>query len=304
MASLDDWRNAAEQLSQQKQNQYVNANQGILNSINQQKDTELNNLLSSNNQAIGKLNDNKTTISTTALDNAKAANINRLLALKDNKSAMNRSGLNTQGIVGSQTNSINNSYGSNLNTILKDKASGLRDVDKQINDTNSVYETNKSNLISNYANTYANKQSEIQNTALQLGQEAYNNYISQQQAAAQLELQKQQQEEANRLAWAQLKAQQSSNYGFSDSKNDYQVNTQYYKGDYNSDVKYGTFSNGYQPNNIGGTKLKSSGKTAGQMFGKNATNSSGVNISGQTVWKIGNKCYIWNGSKNSYERVK
>ena len=238
----------------------------------------------------------------TALDNAKQANINRLLALKDNRSAMNRAGLGTQGVVGSQVNSINNNYGTNLNTILKDKASGIRDINNQINDTNLQYETNKANLASQYAQMYANKQSEIKSAALQIGQDAYNNYISQQQAAAELEFQRQQQEEANRLAWAQLRAQQASSYSFSNSSPSYQVSTAYYQGNLNPDAQYGTFNNGYQPNNINGQKLKSTGKKiklkTTDRFGKTQTLT-------QNVWKTSDgKKWYWDGRYNKYIQYK
>lgn len=305
--AVDEWRAVAQQLSDQAKNNYINSNQYVLNSINQQKDAELQGLATSNTQAINTLNENKGKINATALDNAKQANINRLLALKDNKSAMSRAGLNSQGVVGSQVNSINNNYGTNLNTILKDKASGIRDIDNQINNTNLQYETNKSNLAAQYAQTYANKQSEIQSTALQLGQEAYNNYIAQKQAEAELELrrqqfeqQKRQQEIENQLAWAQLRASQSSNYSFSNSGNNYQVNTAYYQGNLNPDAKYGTFSNGYQPNNVGGNKLSKTGNT---ITFKTSTLSGQSQTVTQNIWKSSNgKYYYWDGRVNSYIR--
>lgn len=309
MASINDWINAATNIKNKTYNDYVNNNQGIINSINQQKDAELKSLENSNQQTISQLNDNKETINQTALDNAKQANINRLLAIKDNKGAMSRAGLSSQGLVGSQVNSINNNYGSNLNTILKDKASGLRDVDKQITNANLTYDTNKATIGAQYAKTLSEQQASINNAATQLGLQAYNDYISQQQAYANYEQQK---AEADRQYQLQLQQLRSSASGsnWSDGGGRYAVNTDYWQGDLNQDVRYGTFSttdkNGvrYQPNNIGGKKLTSSGKTAGQMFGKNAVNSSGVNIANQKVWKLGNKYYIWNGSKNQYERVK
>lgn len=302
MAAIDDWRAAADKISNQKKNDYINSNRYVLDSINSQKDAELQGLTNSNTSAINALNQNKEEVNKTALDNAKQANINRLLALRDNRSAMNRAGLGTQGVVGSQVNSINNNYGTNLNTILKDKANGIRDINNQINDTNLQYETNKANLAAQYAQMYANKQSEIQSAALQIGQDAYNNYIAQQQAAAELEFQRQQQEEANRLAWAQLRAQQASSYSFSNSSPSYQVNTAYYQGDLNPDAYNGTFSNGYQPNNINGQKLTSTGKkmkiTTTDRFGKTSTLT-------QTVWKTpdGKKWY-WDGRYNKYFQYK
>lgn len=309
MASLNDWINAANNLKNKTTNDYINQNQGIINSINQQKDAELQGLANSNQQALNKLNQDKGTINETALANAKAANVNRLLALKDNKNAMSRAGLSSQGLVGSQVNSINNNYGTNLNTILKDKATGLRDIENQINNTNLTYDTNKANLAAQYATTLANQQANINNAATQLGLQAYNDYISQQQAYANYEAQRQEAERNYQLQLQQMRNSYSSS-NFSDGGKAYAVNTDYWQGDLNPDTKYGTFAttdkNGirYQPNNIGGKKLTSSGKTAGQMFGKNAVNSSGVNIANQKVWKQGNKYYIWNGSKNQYERVK
>ena len=97
------------------------------------------------------------------------------------------------------------------------------------------------------------------------------------------------------------------------------IETPYFKGNMSASQqqalgKYGAYnttsSNGvkyqpkgviYQGNDYG--SLKSTGKTAGQMFGKNAVNSSGVNIANQKVWTTGNQNWIWNGSTMSYEPV-
>ena len=298
MASINDWINAATNIKNKTYNDYVNNNQGIINSINQQKDAELKSLENSNQQTISQLNDNKETINQTALDNAKQANINRLLAIKDNKGAMSRAGLSSQGLVGSQVNSINNNYGSNLNTILKDKASGLRDVDKQITNANLTYDTNKQNLFAQYAKTLSEQQASINNAATQLGLQAYNDYISQQQAYANYEQAK---ADAERNYQLQLRSLNSSSFGNYDSGK-YAVNTAYYQGDLNSDAQYGTFSNGYQPDNIGGQKLKDSGKkmkiTTTDRYGKTQKLT-------QTVWKTadGRKWY-WDGRYNKYFQYK
>jgi murein DD-endopeptidase MepM/ murein hydrolase activator NlpD len=62
-----------------------------------------------------------------------------------------------------------------------------------------------------------------------------------------------------------------------------------YTGTKNSDTKYGTFSNGYQPNNVGGKKLTKSGIT------------DVVNGVTQNVWKTPDgKLWIWDGTRNSY----
>ena len=62
-----------------------------------------------------------------------------------------------------------------------------------------------------------------------------------------------------------------------------------YTGTKNSDAKYGTFTNGYQPNNIKGQKLSKSGIT------------DVVNGVTQNVWKTPDgKLWIWDGTKNKY----
>lgn len=77
----------------------------------------------------------------------------------------------------------------------------------------------------------------------------------------------------------------------------------------NSDVKYGTFNNvsddgvSYQPNNVGGSRLHSTGYTAG-AYGI-SKNSSGYNVSSQTLW-VSDKgqLWVWNGTKGRYESAK
>ena len=85
-----------------------------------------------------------------------------------------------------------------------------------------------------------------------------------------------------------------------------QIHTDYYRGAINSDAAYGTFGAvdknniKYQPNNIGGVKLTSTGAKAGNVG--IYKNSSGVVVKDQTVWKLrAGEYYIWNGTKNKYE---
>ena len=62
-----------------------------------------------------------------------------------------------------------------------------------------------------------------------------------------------------------------------------------YTGTKNGDTKYGAFSNGYQPNNVGGKKLSKTGIT------------DVVNGVTQNVWKTPDgKLWIWDGTKNKY----
>ena len=64
-----------------------------------------------------------------------------------------------------------------------------------------------------------------------------------------------------------------------------------YTGTKNADAKNGTFSNGYQPNNIKGTKLKNSGIST-SITGKN-----------QTIWEANGKYWLWRGGLNKYIEV-
>lgn len=104
---------------------------------------------------------------------------------------------------------------------------------------------------------------------------------------------------------AQWQAEYNANYG-SGSVANTNIQTNYYSGAINPDVANGTFNttdaNGvkYQPDNVGGTKLKSSGKTVAQLFGAGNTGSSGASIDNQKVWKANGKYYIWDGSQNQY----
>ena len=64
-----------------------------------------------------------------------------------------------------------------------------------------------------------------------------------------------------------------------------------YTGTVNSDTKYGTFKNGYQPDNVGGDKLKDSGEKVV------------VNGIEQRVWEdTKGNLWKWDGTKNKYEK--
>lgn len=65
-----------------------------------------------------------------------------------------------------------------------------------------------------------------------------------------------------------------------------------YTGTKNNDVKNGTFSNGYQPNNVNGYELHKTGKTGT------------INGQEQNIWKTGSvgseRYYYWDGTQNKY----
>ena len=61
-----------------------------------------------------------------------------------------------------------------------------------------------------------------------------------------------------------------------------------YNGKTNKDIENGVFSNGYQPDNVGGKKLK---KTGEKVF---------VNGVEQSVWTDGKNNWVWDGLANEY----
>ena len=80
------------------------------------------------------------------------------------------------------------------------------------------------------------------------------------------------------------------------------VSTEYYVGDLNPDAANGTFSNGYQPDNINGEKLKDSGYdmqiTTTKKYGADAGKT--VTLT-QTVWQTSDgKLWYWEGRDNKY----
>lgn len=67
-----------------------------------------------------------------------------------------------------------------------------------------------------------------------------------------------------------------------------------------ADAKNGTFSNGYQPDNVGGSKLSNSGFKVSDVFNNSAYGSTGISLSGQSIWTTNGKYYVWDGSINDY----
>lgn len=311
------WQEEAKKQAQDASDSLKRNNQMLIDQMNESKDNTLKQLEEQQKNSIYNLNTNKSEINSTAENDAKQANINRLLALKSNEQSLNRAGLGNQGLVGSQNASINNSYGTNLTSILNQKNENLRNLEKEKNDTLLEYNTNRLKLENEYGSNLANLQAQIDEKALNQYNNVYNNYLAYKQKEYENEQNRLAAEEAKRQWQAEYNlAKRSSsrssggrpvNYNFTDSGTQ-TIKTNYYNGPINPDALNGTFGtkdkNGvqYQPDNIGGIKLKSSGKKVSQVTGnKNFKNTSGVVVGNQTVWKYGDAFVIWNGSKNTYE---
>ena len=81
-----------------------------------------------------------------------------------------------------------------------------------------------------------------------------------------------------------------------------QVSTAYYQGAKNKDCQYGTFSNGYQPDNINGQKLTKTGETTTVKTSIKYGDNKGQKVSvTQNIWKTPDgKKWIWDGVNNKY----
>lgn len=202
--NLELWKQEAEENAKKYSDSIKQSNQYLIDQLNQQKQNALEQLQNQQDSTIYNLNTNKSTINQNAEDNAKQANINRLLALKSNEQSLNRAGLGNQGIVGSQNASINNSYGQNLTSILNQKTNDLRELEKEKNDTLLKYNENRLNLSNEYDNNLANLQSAINDKALSQYNTLYNNYLAMKQ--------QEWENEQNRLAAEEAKRQWEREY--------------------------------------------------------------------------------------------
>lgn len=297
----------AEALKQQSQYLIDQQNQAKQNTLSSIENERLN--------AINTLNAGKDTIRQQALDNAKQANINRMLALKDNQGAMNRAGLGTQGIVGSQVNSINNNYGTNLNSIIRDRTNQLKSVDDQVNSANIQYDTNRLNAINQYDANIADLQSQIDAQALNQYNTIYSQMLAQKQQEWQNQLAELERQEAIRqynlnlalqqsqLEFEKQQAQQSQNNWLKEYKlqekqinftkdPDFSEKTDFLGNNEDTMSKkdyYFTSSTGedYQPRYINNVKLRKTGKKLG-----NIATIKGISSS-KNIWEANGKYYVW-----------
>ena len=277
MATMSDWIKEAEDQAKRYSDALKQNNQYLIDQLNQSKQNTLNQLQAQQDNAIYNLNTNKASINQTATDNAKQINVAKLMALKSNQEAMNRAGLGTQGVVGSQVNQINNDYGTNLTNILNQRTNDLRELEKEKNNTLLTYDTNRLNLENEYSSNLANLQQSINDKALNQYNTIYSNYLNSKQQEyenqqaelarqeairqynenlalqkAQLEYQKQQDAIANAQKWASINKSYSSDNSFplnftDNSSNESNIITDYYNGPMTNSQKqsidkYGAFN--------------------------------------------------------------
>lgn len=269
----------------------------------QQKASAIADLQKERDTSLSNLNAEEATIKPTYYKKKDSTNVQNQIAAKNFHEYLANSGRSNSGIGAQYEMSRQNTLQRNLNDLNKEEAGALADVSRRKTDVNNAYNTGL---------TSANAQIEANYIT---------NLLNERQKAWEREQAEKEYQESVRqfnenLALQKAQLYKSSSSSKSSSNKKYQVNTQWYQGDLNSDAKYGTFStkdaNGisYQPNNIGVDKngdvkyLKSSGKTVAQMYGVGAlTGATGANIDNQTVWKYGKDYYIWDGSQNQYIKM-
>lgn len=266
----------------------------------QQKQAAIADLEKEKNQSLSDLNAEEATIKPTYYKKKDTANVQNQLAAKNFHEYLVNSGRSNSGIGAQYEMSRQNSLQRSLNDLNTQEAADLADIARRKTDVNNAY---------NSGLTSANAQIEANYIT---------NLLNERQKAWEREQAEKQFNESVRQFNASLAASRSSSSRSSSSSSSkkYEVNTDYYQGDLNSDAQYGTFStkdkNGisYQPNNIGVDKdgnvkyLKSSGKTVAEMYGAGSlVGSTGANLDNQTVWKYGKNYYIWDGSQNQYVKM-
>lgn len=286
--------------------QLTQAKNNSLAQLQQQQQSALEQLQKQQDNAIYNLNSTQSTINKTAEDNAKQLNINRLLALKNNQEAMNRAGLGTQGIVGSQVNSINNNYGTNLTDVLNQKTTDLNNLALNKNNTNLQYDTNRINLGNEYAtnklnleneygNNIASLQKSIEDQALEQYNNVYQTYLALKQQEYENEQAEKAAEEAKRQYWASYNLSKNSKVSFDGSNNNFSSGVDAYgnsvetqqKSDYLFQDKWGQAEK--HPQYINNEKVVSVGKVK-DVYG----NSTPSNIKPtQNIWSQGGRYYVW-----------
>jgi len=239
--------------------------------------------------------------------NKQATNVASQVGAKNLAEFWAQRGQTNAGINAQAEMSNQNVLGRDIGAINKQEQQAVVDYGNQSLAANTLYQNN----LLNANNTID------QNLTTNL----YNDRAAQQaaQVAAEKEAyQRQQDAEANRLAWY--------NATKGGKEKTAAVNTNYYQGKINPNTKLGVFETldaygvKYQPNNVGTYTYTANGKTVkatntlkkyGITVGKYAEKTgnkyqgySGADISNQNVWlDKQNKAWYWDGSINDYRAL-
>ena len=189
------------------------------------------------------------------------------------------------------------SFYTNKTNIPQNQLSNNQALDSEYN---SRYNTTYNQILEEQARAEAIRQWEAEMAEQQRQYNESLAYQKQQDALAQANWEKE-------YALAKKSASKSSSSGSSSSLvdgNSSSLSSAYvnpYTGTINSDAQNGVFKNGYQPDNINGEKLKSTGVNVSTFTGYTGnTNSGNKSIDDQNVWKLNGKYYAWDGYQNKY----
>lgn len=225
----------------------------------------------------------------------KSAYANSMTNRQNLTNSLNRMGLTNSGYGVSQLLGINSQYSKNLadlqNTLATNKA-------------NTGYQQQQA--IADLYGDYLNNKTALEQYLYEAGQKAYDNAFDRRYQAEQDAISNALQEQYNNYLMYNASRSGGGSGGSWGNDNEVElptIKTEWYEGTINPDALNGTFKNGYQPNNVGGNELKTSGKKVGQLF-PNQKGSTGADMTGQTIWKTGGgQYYMWDGSINDYINI-
>ncbi len=293
-----------------------------------QKQSAMADLEKQRNQSLSDLDAEEKTIKPTYYKKKDSANVQNQVAAKNFHEYLVNSGRSNSGIGAQYEMLRQNSLQRSLNDLNTAEANALSDVARRRTDVNNAYNSGltsaNAQIEADYiTNLLAQRQAAWER---EMQQKQYEESVRQFNEQMALERQNAARSYASSgssgrssgsgyatgaIAYGTIVAQEGDGngniiYQTSDGQT-YKMKVGYnpYTGRQAKNAEYGTFSNGYQPNNLGKDsagnvkRLKSSGKTVGDLYG-NYNNAAGVNVANQTVWEYGGHYYVWDGAANEY----
>lgn len=278
-----------------------NANNAAIQAINTQYDNLVN-----------QINNQKTDVYNAYDENSQQAYVNKLLAGRQLNNTLSQLGIQTTGAGVQAYNDNEIAYGKNLGLLQKTRDEGLRNIANQVTESEGKRQVALQQQNADYLNTLASINQKKQAMIDDYYNKEYANYLADLQYQDSLAMQQYKtyyggggggsQYASGTVPYGELADAYGDGKGYviytDTSGNQYKMKQGYnpYTGTKNTqgDGK-GWFSNGYQPNNINGVPLKSSGVTVS------------YNGQNQTVWKSKqdskNVYYVWDGTKNKYLKL-
>lgn len=201
--SITDITNkTVEDYAREQTSSITDYNNKLLQQYEQIAESQKNALNLNKENAVNQINSQRSTVNQNALQEAKQAYINKMLAQKDMKQTLSQSGLSTSGTSGTAYGSINNSYGENLNNITMNKNNALKDIDDQVNATNLTYAQKEQDLLADIASTRLQLSQNNSDRYQQAYQQAVDNYMKYKNYETQIASLRQAQQELDQ-SWKQ-----------------------------------------------------------------------------------------------------